>query len=269
MGNYNVEKQYATSSNLNARIQLHERFSTNITGWTEWYFGEMTIPMDAKILDVGCGTASFWKENASRVPDSIELVLVDASKGMITEAKSNIESVGLKADFSAANLCALPFPDNHFDIVMANHMLYHLEDQDRKKGIKELSRVLKGDGTLYASTIGEGHLREFPELLSAFDASLDYRTKNISDAFSLQNGSEQLSVNFSNVKVKHYDCDLAITEGAPIVQYVQSTMSSAADQLKHNNNAERLTQFLNRRIIENGPIHITKETGYLSAKKKI
>jgi hypothetical protein len=45
----NVEKdpqkqlveQYKTASNLNARIRLHQRFSTNPYGWHRWVFDQI------------------------------------------------------------------------------------------------------------------------------------------------------------------------------------------------------------------------------------
>lgn len=35
---YLLSDQYRNASNLNARIQLHQRFSTNTYGWFRWVF---------------------------------------------------------------------------------------------------------------------------------------------------------------------------------------------------------------------------------------
>ena len=46
-------------------------------------------------------------------------------------------------------------------------MLYHIPD--RKKAISEISRVLKPEGTLYASTYGVDNMKEFAYLLKSFN----------------------------------------------------------------------------------------------------
>jgi hypothetical protein len=40
---YLLNKQYNTSANLNARIQLHERFRTNPTDWHRWAFDQIEM----------------------------------------------------------------------------------------------------------------------------------------------------------------------------------------------------------------------------------
>ena len=41
---YLLTHQYKNAQNLNARIQLHERFSTNKYGWQRWVF-DRTAPV--------------------------------------------------------------------------------------------------------------------------------------------------------------------------------------------------------------------------------
>ncbi|HKI53048.1 MAG TPA: hypothetical protein VJ987_02910, partial [Anaerolineales bacterium] len=54
--NYLKTDQYKDSTNLNARVELHNRFSTNQYGWFNWVFDAlMNLPANAKILELGCG----------------------------------------------------------------------------------------------------------------------------------------------------------------------------------------------------------------------
>ena len=53
---YLLAQQYNTSSNLNARIQLHERFSTNPLDWHRWVFEQFQIPENSRVLELGSGT---------------------------------------------------------------------------------------------------------------------------------------------------------------------------------------------------------------------
>jgi ubiquinone/menaquinone biosynthesis C-methylase UbiE len=58
----------------------------------------------------------------------------------------------------------LPFADESFDIVVANHMLYHAPDPDR--AIAELSRVVRTDGVVLTATNGYGHMSEINDALA-------------------------------------------------------------------------------------------------------
>lgn len=41
-----VKVQYQDAANLNARIQLHERFNTNQYDWHRWVFDHFDLPAD-------------------------------------------------------------------------------------------------------------------------------------------------------------------------------------------------------------------------------
>ena len=60
---YLLEKQYHTSTNLNTRIQLHERFSTNPTDWQRWVFDQLAIPAGSHVLELGTGSGQIWLHN--------------------------------------------------------------------------------------------------------------------------------------------------------------------------------------------------------------
>lgn len=47
-----------------------------------------------------------------------------------------------------ADICELPLPDKHFDLILCNHVLEHIPDD--RKAMSELYRVLKKGGTLIA-----------------------------------------------------------------------------------------------------------------------
>jgi cyclopropane fatty-acyl-phospholipid synthase-like methyltransferase len=55
---YLLTRQYHNASNLEARIALHARFSTNIYGWFRWLFDHLDLLPQSRILELGCGTGS-------------------------------------------------------------------------------------------------------------------------------------------------------------------------------------------------------------------
>jgi len=104
-------QQYGTAANLNARIELHHRFSTNPYPWHTWVLDHISAPDDAHILEVGCGPASLWRGHLARIPPTWNIVLADLSEGMIKEAMAH---VGHDRRFSGvcADIQALPFEDD-------------------------------------------------------------------------------------------------------------------------------------------------------------
>lgn len=57
-----VSEQYQDSSNLDARIQLHDRFSTNKYGWFPWAFDQLRLSPESHILHLGGGTGLYgWR----------------------------------------------------------------------------------------------------------------------------------------------------------------------------------------------------------------
>ena len=76
----------------------------------------------------------------------------------------------------------IPFEDDTFGCVVANHMLYHVPDLD--KGLAEIRRVLKPGGKLYAATNGEAHMLE----LEAF--VVEQFAKPLGTDFEVKRGAE-------------------------------------------------------------------------------
>ena len=61
-----------------------------------------------------------------------------------------------------ADICSLPFDDNTYDLILCNHVLEHIPDD--QKAIKELYRVLKKGGTLIAQVpLEESRAKSFED----------------------------------------------------------------------------------------------------------
>jgi SAM-dependent methyltransferase len=259
---YLLTRQYNTADNLNARIALHRRFSTNHYGWQRFVFDHLLaiLPAQARILEVGCGPADLWRTNLDRLPPGWRITLADFSPGMLDAARHALAS---PAQFTSevADAQSLPFADAAFGGALANHMLYHVPD--RAKALAELRRVLKPNATLFAATNGERHLIDLGELLrqaGAHDAW--WRDTTAGSPFSIENGLQQLAQHFPHVDLRLYDDALEITETDPLVAYVLSTYGR-----EHMTDAglARFRQVVDQEITAHGSIHITKSTGLFIA----
>jgi ubiquinone/menaquinone biosynthesis C-methylase UbiE len=206
-----VSEQYATDSNLRARIELHQRFSTRDEDWHRWLYEQIAVPDGGRVLEVGCGSAELWRKNADRIDPSWQLTLSDRSAGMIDSARNVL---GDRAEYVVADVEELPFADESFDVVMAHHMLYHVSN--RSQAFAEIRRVLVPGGTLHAATNGAGHL---DELFALYEAPFH----EYLEAFGLETGPVQLAPFFEGIRIERFEGELRVTEVEPVLAYIRSS----------------------------------------------
>jgi ubiquinone/menaquinone biosynthesis C-methylase UbiE len=70
----------------------------------------------AKVLDVGCGTATVALELARREPRA-SISGIDADDAMLDRARAKAADAGVELDLRTAMAQELPFPDDSFDEV--------------------------------------------------------------------------------------------------------------------------------------------------------
>jgi ubiquinone/menaquinone biosynthesis C-methylase UbiE len=257
-----LSEQYSNSKKFMARIELHRRFRTNPHLWTQWIFDQIRFPKNAKVLELGSGNALLWKSNLKRIPEDAQILLTDFSEGMLNDASKVLGEDSNRFEYKIMDAQEISYPDDSFDIVIANLMLYHIPD--REKAISEISRVLKPEGVLYASTYSLNNMKEFNGLLKNYDKNLYNPIEQFASLFGLENGSEQLRKSFEDVELINYIDSLEVTEAEPIVDYMLSFGS-----VKENINGDNLKGFkdyLDDVLDREGVIKISKESGIFIAK---
>jgi ubiquinone/menaquinone biosynthesis C-methylase UbiE len=258
---YLMTDQYKDSSNLDARVEIHKRFSTNPYGWMRWFFDHLlTLPANAKILELGCGPGYLWKENVDRIPPAWDITLSDLSSGMLDSAWRNLVVTGRNYKFKEIDAQEIPFEDETFDAVIANHMLYHVPD--KPKATAEIKRALKTGGHFFATTVGDNHLKEITDWFRQFHKSEVW--ESFSNLFTLENGPDQLKPFFPNVTVSRYEDSLHVTELEPLMAYFRSGIR--AGELLEDEFA-KLESDLEKELREKGRIFITKDSGLFEAIK--
>ena len=212
------EVQYRDGARLAAREALH---AYGRGDWFPWWAAQIDWPEGAEVLEVGCGRGTVWREAAGEVPASLSLTLSDLSPGMVDEALAAVGAIGRYriADGLVADARALPFADSTFDVVVANHMLYHVPDP--AKGVAEIARVLRADGVAMVATNGRDHLRELWELRDAAMAP-DRFVDPLSAAFGIEAGEPLLRERFASLELRRYADTLRCTNPADVVAYLAS-----------------------------------------------
>ena len=244
----NIEKQYKTAQNLNTRISIHDKYSTNKQPFGDWILSHYEIRPGMKILELGCGTGSMWKGKLYLLQGT-QLILTDFSEGMLETAKQSVTAENVT--FQQVDIQNIPYPDASFDAVIANMMLYHVPDLH--KGLSEVRRVLKKDGKFYCATYGIHGILEFvTELLKDMGV-----TGSIGTAFTLQNGADSLSRHFDYVTRLDREDGLAVTNIGDFADYVYS-LSGLANIASVPRNT--LLSALESRV-ENGVLYVPKEYG--------
>ncbi|MEM7706441.1 MAG: class I SAM-dependent methyltransferase [Pseudomonadota bacterium] len=101
-----------------------------------------------KVLDCGVGTGSFSLALARAWRMPLALSGVDVSPAMITTADARFRAANRPARLLEACVCALPFADASFDVVVAAHVLEHLPNPI--DALNEIRRVLRPGGRVVA-----------------------------------------------------------------------------------------------------------------------
>lgn len=218
-----VRRQYATDVNLRIRQETHNKYSVPDRSLAEWVLTRAQIRGGERILDVGCGNGIYYDKLQDYFPE-VEYIGLDLLEAMI-------QNHPLKKDdgkLLLADAQDLPFEDNSFDIVMANHTLHHVSDMDQ--AISEARRILKKGGLFVVATNSVNTMPELQVLmrraivlLTRTGAAQVRAPQMPSDRFALENGTRYLSNHFYAVVRHDLPSALVFPDVEPAMAYLEST----------------------------------------------
>ncbi|MFI2369439.1 methyltransferase domain-containing protein [Streptomyces sp. NPDC018833] len=125
-----------------------------------YLLGELRPGKD--VLDVGCGPGTISADFAALVAPG-RVTAVDAAQDVLGQARALIEERGLdNVRFAVADVHALDFPDDSFDVVHAHQVLQHVGDP--VAALREMRRVCRPGGVVAVRDSDYGAFTWYPDL---------------------------------------------------------------------------------------------------------
>lgn len=112
--------------------------------WIEEY--KIYLDSKGKCLDLGCGIGQFSKQFIKYGYDVISADISDIALNKVKGFNENVVKLDMRDK--------LPFQDNEFDLVFANLSIHYFSDEDTRKLMLEIKRILKEDGLFIGSVNG-------------------------------------------------------------------------------------------------------------------
>ena len=136
-------------------LYLHSTFRGKFLVWAQ-LLEQFKLRGDERILDLGCGRGAVVLMAAQYLTTGLAVGVDiwrtgDQSGNSIDATRRNAiaEGVADRVELHTADMKALPFPDNSFDVIVSSLAIHNISGTaGRKKAIEEAVRVLRPGGRL-------------------------------------------------------------------------------------------------------------------------
>jgi 2-polyprenyl-3-methyl-5-hydroxy-6-metoxy-1,4-benzoquinol methylase len=140
-----VDETTASYDAWHTRLEEPESDDQPTAPWHRLTIANLPDVRGKRVLEIGCGRGVFARHLAEQ---GANLVAADFSPAAVSYARRRLENHD--AEVLVADVAAIPFPDESFDVVVSQETLEHIPDP--RKGLAELVRVTKVGGTLIVTT---------------------------------------------------------------------------------------------------------------------
>ena len=204
---------------LRVREATHAEYSVPPIDYVRWTLDTIDWSGAEVTLDIGAGAGSHYASLIQTQPH-IAYFALDLSPDLLRKHPCAADRLAL------GDAMRLPYSDASIDVVMANHMLYHLPDIEA--GLREIKRVLKPDGFLLAAS---DSLQSLPELQVLMRRAIVLLSENgalvaspplPSDKFALETGARILARHFYAVVRHDLPCQLIFDDVEPALDFLES-----------------------------------------------
>jgi len=246
---------------LSNRLECLSSVGTNPCPWREWLFDRVSQCDPLHILELGSGSGGLWADNLGRLGMRWEIVVSDVSDANVERCKDRIGN-RRGFEFQTIDAHSIPYPDDYFDVVIADHLLHRITNPERV--LREIRRVLRRGGKLLVSAIGKRNLLEMEGLVFATYpfSELDQAFPENRKTFSLDTGIEFLRPLFHDIRLECYSDTLVVTDGSALVDSIYALNRLAGDQtIIREEDRDRLRGSIDGILAQRGAVRIHKDTG--------
>lgn len=111
-----------------------------LVGWHRWQDALVSDVTSGLVLDVGCGPAHLARGLLAR---GVSYVGVDRNAAMVSRASRRVAAWPGRSAVVRADVTALPFRGESFDIVVATGVLGLLDLDSRRAALRDMARVAR------------------------------------------------------------------------------------------------------------------------------
>ncbi len=267
-----TSQAYASEDHLSVRIKTHELYSQPKQDFTAWILDLIPWVGNETVLDAGCGAGLYISPIKKHLTEGGRIISADLSLGMLFDVAQ--KDFASDTNLLNSNILQLPFPDNSCDVILANHMLYHVPGIP--KAIAEIKRVLRPNGYLIAATNAKDSMmsivHEIEKAYEALGEPIQIPPTPPRANFSLENGGTFIEEEFPNVQIHRFESFLVFPEAAPVVDYINSMQSFYEPQISTSIPWEtflaQVESQITQIIQEKGEYRVAKTTGAFVAQNK-
>jgi len=109
---------------------------------------EANIERGHSVLDLGCGTGTLILMLRRRYT-GVVVIGLDPDAKVLQRASNKFKRAGMSVQLDLGFSDQLPYEEKSFDRVFSSFMFHHLDEQERERTAREVSRVLKPTGTFH------------------------------------------------------------------------------------------------------------------------
>lgn len=251
---------------LRVRQEIHEQYTLPRVDYAGWVVDRAAWLSPRRLLDVGAGSGLYHSPILDRYP-GVEYHALDLRYTMVRHHPQ-------PAALYVGDAQVLPFADATFDVVMAHHMLFYVEDID--KAIVEFKRVMTPEGTIITAT---NSVQTMPEFQALFRRALLLLSNHVRpnshylvpphNSYTLENGVRRLARYFHTVIRHDLPAVLVFPEIEPVITYLDSLRTFREGTLPPDVTWEALMEAMydqvNRVITLQGELIVSKLSGVLIA----
>ena len=135
--------------------QLYERETVHARArpLAELMFAHVALQAGDRVLDAACGTGMVTRVAVQRFGHLAHIMGVDLNPGVLDVARAHAPTTGVPVEWRPGDGCALPFPDESFEVVVCQQGLQFIPDPFA--ALREIRRVLVPGGRLAFTVFSE------------------------------------------------------------------------------------------------------------------